>query len=184
LVGEDALARSQAGAYFQDAGETVKRSGYAGGYQPETVGETLKKSGYGGYDPYGASGTRSYDVNVGGGGQSGETVKRSGNVPTDVRASGTGQTSGIRILRKTQLEDARRLFDRFDSDRSGYIDDSELKILMEETYKILGVIKNVTNDEVQSYLDMVDTDKDGKISPQEYEAIIIRSLERIGIIFE
>jgi Ca2+-binding EF-hand superfamily protein len=169
LVGEDALSRSQvanygtSGSYLQGAGETVKRSAY--GYD-----DNLRNSG-----------VRTYDLSASGT-QHGEYAKRAGNVSNvDVRASGTGQ---IRVLRRTQLEEARRIFDRFDADKSGYIDERELKTLLEETYKILGVNRIITQEDVTSYLRMVDSNKDGKVSPQEYEIIVIRSLERAGFVFE
>lgn len=162
LVGEDALSRSQtggnygvsAGAPFHEGGESIKRS----------------------YAPY-DQGTRTYDVHHSGYG--GEQVKKAGNLG----ASGShgGQP---KVLRRTQLEEIRRIFDRFDADKSGFIDEAELKTLMEETYRILGVSKNITHEDVASYLAMVDTNRDGKISPQEYEVIVIRSLERIGVVFE
>lgn len=166
LVGEDALSRSQvanygtSGSYLQGAGETVKRSAY--GY-----GDDLRNSG-----------VRTYDLSASGA-QQGEYAKRAGNV--DVRASGTGQ---VRVLRRTQLDEAKKIFDKFDADKSGYIDERELKNLLEETYRILGVNRTITQEDVNSYLRMVDTNKDGKVSPQEYEVIVIRSLERAGIVFE
>jgi len=138
----------------------------AGGLQE--TGETIKRSAYGTQD-YGLTGSRTYE----------EQVKRAG-AQGDMRASG----SQIRVLRRTQLEEIRRIFNRFDADGSGYIDEAELKALLEETYKVLGVNRVITREDVTSYLTMVDTNRDGKISPQEYEEIVIRSLEKNGIILE
>lgn len=164
LVGEDALSRSQTGGQY----------GVNAGYLHEG-GESIKRS----YAPYdqGQSGTRSYDVHHSGYG--GEQAKRSGNLGASGNYAGQPK-----VLRRTQLEEIRRIFDRFDADKSGFIDEAELKTLMEETYRILGVSKNITHEDVASYLAMVDTNRDGKISPQEYEVIVIRSLERIGVAFE
>jgi len=160
LVGEDALNRSQAaGGYLQDAGETVKRSGY-------------------GYNDYNLSGSRTYEVNVSST-QGGEYAKRAGNLPSEL--TGSGQ---IKVVRKTQLDEIRRIFERFDADRSGFIDERELKSLLEETYRVLGVQRNITYEDVASYLNMVDSNKDGKVSLPEYETIVIRSLEKNGIILE
>ena len=179
LVGEDALTRSQ-----------TNFAANANSYLHEGTGETVKRSGYGGYnDSY--SGTRTYEVNASNS-HHGEYAKKAGAPPggdvrasnTNLSASGTNYGTQIRVLRRTQLEEIRRIFDRFDADRSGYIDESELKSLMEETYRILGVNKTFSHDEVQSYLNQVDTNRDGKISPQEYETIVIRALERAGIVFE
>jgi len=161
LVGEDALSKSQtaAGGYLQDAGETVKRSGY-------------------GYNDYGLSGSRTYEVSVSGN-QGGEYVKRAGNVPSEL--SGSGQ---IKVVKRTQLDEIKRIFEKFDSDRSGFIDQYELKNLLEETYRILGVQRTITQEDVTSYLNMVDTNRDGKISLPEYETIVIRSLEKNGIVLQ
>ena len=185
LVGEDALTRSQTGF-----------GGNTNSYLHEGTGETVKRSGYGGYnDSYVGAGattnTRSYEVNVNNS-HHGEYAKKAGAPQggdvrasnTNLSASGTNYGSQIRVLRRTQLEEIRRVFDRFDADRSGFIDENELKSLMEETYRILGVTKNFSHDEVQSYLNQVDTNRDGRISPQEYETIVIRALERAGIVFE
>jgi len=158
LVGEDAVNRSQAAGYTSTAGNYLQEGG-----------ETIKRSGYGG-DYNTLSGSRTYE----------ENVKRAG-AQGDLRASGSGQ---IRILRRTQLEDIKRIFNRFDADGSGFIDETELKALLEETYKVLGVNRPITRDDVSSYLQMVDTNRDGKISPQEYEEIVIKSLEKNGIILE
>jgi Ca2+-binding EF-hand superfamily protein len=155
LVGEDALNRSQAGGYA-DAGETVKRSGYSG-----------YNDGYG---------SRTYEVNASGN-QGGEYVKRAGNPDM----SGSGQ---IKVVRKTQLDEIRRIFERFDGDRSGFIDERELKNLLEETYRVLGVQRTITYEDVSSYLNMVDTNRDGRVSLPEYETIVIRSLEKNGIVLE
>ena len=168
LVGEDAVNRSQAAGYTS--------TGVAGGYLQDG-GETVKRSAYG--QDYGnLTGSRTYENS--GSHLGGEQVKRAG-AQGDLRASGSGQ---IRILRRTQLEDIKRIFNRFDADGSGFIDEAELKTLLEETYKVLGVNRTITRDDVTSYLTMVDSNRDGKISPQEYEEIVIRSLEKNGIILE
>lgn len=157
LVGEDALSRSQVnpGGYAQES-ESVKRSGY---------------------NDYGLSGSRTYEIstNVY---QSGEYSKKAG-YGTDLKSSGQ-----IKVVRKTQLAQIRAIFDRFDADRSGYIDERELRVLLEETYKILGVQRTITDYDVQTYLNLADTNRDGKVSYPEYETIVVRSLEKNGITLE
>jgi len=76
------------------------------------------------------------------------------------------------------LEQVRRIFNKFDKDRNGFIDADELRDLLEETYSGLGIKKNITNEDVKHYLKIVDTNNDGRISIQEYEDIFIRSLDR------
>jgi len=76
------------------------------------------------------------------------------------------------------------VFDKYDQDKNGFIDDAELKILMEETYKILGVTKVINSSHVQSYLALVDTNKDGKISYPEYEDVVVKALAKINVKLE
>jgi len=63
-------------------------------------------------------------------------------------------------------EIASRIFKQFDKDNSGSIDASEVKAMLEETYK--GLNYQVTDQDVTDTLAFLDTNKDGKISEQEY----------------
>jgi len=86
-------------------------------------------------------------------------------------------------LQKGKIEQIKRVFDKYDTNKDGFIDELELKRLMEETYKFLGIAKVITSSDVQSYLDMVDTNKDGRISYPEYETIVVKCLAKINIRF-
>ncbi len=73
----------------------------------------------------------------------------------------------------------RRLFNKFDSDQSGFLDDSEIKALLKETYTLMGMSNYVPSDEdVKLWIQMTDTNNDNLISLQEYEDLIISSLEK------
>jgi len=63
-------------------------------------------------------------------------------------------------------EIASRIFKQFDKDNSGSIDASEIKAMLQETYK--GLNYQVTDQDVTDTLAFLDANKDGKISEQEY----------------
>ena len=81
-----------------------------------------------------------------------------------------------------RLEVARRLFRMFDRDGSGFLDEEEVPKLMNETYKAMGINNfSPSRDDVKSWLAMGDTNQDGRVSLEEYEVVIIRSLKNQGI---
>jgi len=82
------------------------------------------------------------------------------------------------------LEQARRLFEKYDTDRSGFIDPNEMKNLLEDTYRGIGVQKTFLKDDVDAFYRMADMNQDGLISLKEYEDIVIKSLERAGIAWQ
>lgn len=83
-----------------------------------------------------------------------------------------------------QLEQARRIFRKYDSDNSGFIDEEELIPMLEDTYRAIGVDRKIKKEDVSSYLGMIDANSDGKISLVEFETIVIKALERVGITFD
>lgn len=84
------------------------------------------------------------------------------------------------VARK-RLDVVRRLFKMFDKDNSGFLTESEIPLMLQETYKDLNQNYTVTNDDVKSYMRMVDKDGDGKVTLDEFEEIVLVSLERAGI---
>lgn len=81
-----------------------------------------------------------------------------------------------------RLDVARRLFKMFDRDGSGYLDEQEIPNLMIQTYKSMGMDNFApTRDDIKSWMQMSDTNRDGRVSLEEYEALIIRSLKNAGI---
>ena len=59
-------------------------------------------------------------------------------------------------------------FDKYDKDKSGYIDQDELKEAINDMAKQLNQTTNVDEDVVKKALETLDTDKDGKISKDEF----------------
>ena len=68
----------------------------------------------------------------------------------------------------------------FDKDESGFLTEDEIPFIIEETYKELGQNYKPSRDDVKSYMKMVDSDGDGRISLAEFEEIILRSLKNAG----
>ena len=80
-----------------------------------------------------------------------------------------------------QLEHARRIFQRYDEDKSGFIDEHEVAPILRDTYKAMGIDFQPTKSDVESYMKMMDTNRDGKISLDEYEQLVLKSLAARGI---
>jgi len=80
-----------------------------------------------------------------------------------------------------RLDVARRIFKKFDADGSGFIEENEVPALLTETYANIGVNYKPTSEDVRVWISMGDQNSDGKISLPEYEAVVIRSLAKLGI---
>jgi Ca2+-binding EF-hand superfamily protein len=82
---------------------------------------------------------------------------------------------------QSRLDVARRLFSRFDVDGSKYIDQTEVPNIIIESYKIMGMNVSPTKNDVENWMLMTDTNKDGKVSLEEYENLVVRSLQKAGV---
>jgi len=56
-----------------------------------------------------------------------------------------------------RLDVAKRLFQLFDKDRSGYLTEDEIPGILIETYKEIGQNFNPTKDDVRSWVSMAST---------------------------
>lgn len=82
---------------------------------------------------------------------------------------------------EARLEVARRLFRQIDDDQSGYIGESEVPQLLIETYKTMGVNNyNPTSEDVKAWMSLTDLDEDGKVTLEDYEDFVVRSLKNAG----
>ncbi|KAM3143135.1 hypothetical protein pb186bvf_004721 [Paramecium bursaria] len=88
---------------------------------------------------------------------------------------------GYNRMVEERLEVARRLFKRFDITNSGFLTKNEVPGLLRETYKQLNIEFDPTPADVQAWLEMTDTDYDGKVTLQDFEQSIIKSLQEQGI---
>ena len=59
-------------------------------------------------------------------------------------------------------------FDKYDKDKSGYIEQAELKEVINDMAKQLNQTTNIDEDVVKKALETLDTDKDGRISKEEF----------------
>ena len=81
-----------------------------------------------------------------------------------------------------RLDVARRLFKRFDTDGSNFIEEKEVTNIIKESYKIMGMENfSPSEEDVRIWIQMTDTNKDGRVSLEEYEGLVIKSLENAGI---
>lgn len=73
-------------------------------------------------------------------------------------------------------EIAKSAFDAVDSDRSGFIDEPELKSVMTSVAQDIGM-DAPTDSDVQDVLKELDKNNDGKISLEEFKVLIRQVLE-------
>ena len=59
-------------------------------------------------------------------------------------------------------------FDKYDKDKSGYIEQAELKDVINEMASQLNRDTDISEEDVKNVLQAIDTNKDGKISKQEF----------------
>ena len=59
-------------------------------------------------------------------------------------------------------------FDKYDKDKSGYIEYSELKEVINDMAKQFNLATNVDEDLVKKAFESLDTNKDGKLSKEEF----------------
>ena len=59
-------------------------------------------------------------------------------------------------------------FDKVDADKNGYLEQHELKELVQDIVNKLKKDTNVPEDKVKSAMDLIDTDGDGRITKQEF----------------
>lgn len=210
LAGESALAHSKTAAY-KTYQETIKKTAYPTFLDvspiknesplsvtvpsPNPYSQTLKRSTY----------TSTLEKNLRNSGVG--PIERSNTIyakttPVDVLLTKTtpiertstvitktAPLAGVTSIKvggkegNAPFDQIKRVFDKFDTDKNGLIDQTELKFLMEETYRHLGINRNVTSNDIQSYLRYADQNKDGFVSYSEYESIVIKALARHNIVF-
>lgn len=108
-----------------------------------------------------------------------------GNKPRVVKVEKMKKAGVQRTLTreaKSRLDVARRLFEKFDTDHSNFIEEKEVANIIKESYKIMGIENFCPSEEdVKVWIQMTDTNRDGRISLEEYEGLVIKSLENAGI---
>ncbi len=71
---------------------------------------------------------------------------------------------------------AKELFDTYDKNRSGAIESSEAKSMIIDAYTNINKLFIPKEHEVQSFLDLHDTDRDGRLTLQDMEQICMKYL--------
>merc|ERR1719453_228489 len=82
------------------------------------------------------------------------------------KAMASGGLGAVRRLSAQEIEDARKVFTRFDADNSNSIDKDELAAVMSS----MGAYP--TADELQAMIDAADTDGNGTVEFEEFLAIL------------
>ncbi len=59
-------------------------------------------------------------------------------------------------------------FDKVDKDKNGYIEKEELTLLIQELINKIKKDIKIPEDKVKKVLEIIDTDKDGKLSKEEF----------------
>ena len=69
------------------------------------------------------------------------------------------------------------IFTKYDKDMSGTLDYSEVKCVINDSFKNMGTSRPVNDDDVKKFLGAVDQNNDGKITKQELFSIFKRIID-------
>jgi len=81
-----------------------------------------------------------------------------------------------------KLDVATRLFRMFDLNNDNYITESEVTNLLNETYRQVGMSYQPRAEDVKHWMSMADTNSDGRVSLEEYTELVLKSLEKAGLL--
>ena len=70
---------------------------------------------------------------------------------------------------------ARRIFDLYDNDKSGAIESYEIHHMMRDAYKTINKSFEPSKADIDSYIEVLDVDKDGRVTLADVEQFVIRS---------
>jgi Ca2+-binding EF-hand superfamily protein len=82
-----------------------------------------------------------------------------------------------------ELENAEKVFNKFDSDKDGYLNKSDLKRMIMETYANLKSSYNPSDEEIMQYFGILHTKREDHVSKEEYEIYVLTSLKNRHINF-
>ena len=72
-------------------------------------------------------------------------------------------------------------FDKYDKNKNGYLEQAELKEAINDMARQLNLNTDISEEDVKHVLQVIDTNKDGKISKQEFSSLTKEKLlEAIG----
>ncbi|CAD8063114.1 unnamed protein product [Paramecium sonneborni] len=83
---------------------------------------------------------------------------------------------------KARLKAARSIFELADINKDGYITYDEVPKLLIETHKLISDEKyEPTKEEIDSWMNMTDLNKDKKVNIHEFQVLILKALQAQGI---
>ena len=71
---------------------------------------------------------------------------------------------------------AKRLFEYYNKDQSGDIEDYEISAMMSDVYRAIGKNFTPTDEDIKQYIQVVDHDQDGKVTLRDLEQMLIKYL--------
>lgn len=71
-----------------------------------------------------------------------------------------------------KAKSAEANFNQFDWDKSGSLDHQQMKAMLNSIYKKMNLNKKINDSDVQNMFNVLDTNKDGKISRQQFNKYI------------
>ena len=79
-----------------------------------------------------------------------------------------------------EIENGMNLFQKYDVNRNGFLEEFEIPQLLIDTYQAMDVDYEPTEEDVYNYIKSMDNDEDGRISAVEYELFLLQSLQSRG----
>ena len=71
---------------------------------------------------------------------------------------------------------AKRLFEFYDKDRSGQVENYEITPMLQDTYRHMNKAFNPSKNDIESYFKVLDRNGDGRITLADVENLVIRYL--------
>ena len=86
-----------------------------------------------------------------------------------------------REIVESEIRYGMTLFEKYDLNKNGYLEDFEIPQILIDTYEAMRVEYSPTTEDVLNYIKMMDIDEDGKISRTEYELFLLQALHNRGV---
>ncbi len=80
-----------------------------------------------------------------------------------------------------ELSSGLSLFEKYDVNKNGFLEDFEIPQLLIDTYAAMNVDYNPSEEDVYNYIKSMDVDEDGKVSITEYELFLLQALQSRGM---
>lgn len=77
-----------------------------------------------------------------------------------------------------ELARARKLFQKYDTNRSGYLELDELRPMIRDSYKQLDRSVTPTADDASQYMRLLDASGDSLVSLEEFELHVLKALQK------